>query len=128
IRLALLADAEGRARALSARASSDLGVAINSLVATLMWMIYNIKPRELIDEDVVSNVAPAKPFRGPGGPQACWALEQAIDQLAHQLGTDPIALRRKWDDHPLRRKLYDRAESLPVWRERGPVAERSDTG
>jgi xanthine dehydrogenase YagR molybdenum-binding subunit len=121
IHLALLADADGAARALSAHVSAELGVAINSIIASMMSLIYNIKPRALIDDDVVSNVAPAQPFRGPGGPQACWALEQAVDQMAHQLGTDPITLRRRWDDHPLRRQLYRWAESLPVWRERGPV-------
>ena len=40
---------------------------------------------------------PGAPFRGPGAPLACWALEQAVDEAAHRLGEDPIALRRRWD-------------------------------
>lgn len=51
-----------------------------------------------------------------------WALEQAVDEIAHRLGTSPITLRRQWDDHALRHKLYDWAETIPTWRNRAPVA------
>ena len=33
---------------------------------------------------------PGSPFRGPGGPPLCFALEQAIDEAAIRLQTDPI--------------------------------------
>jgi xanthine dehydrogenase YagR molybdenum-binding subunit len=46
--------------------------------------------------------------------------------MAHRLNEDPIALRRKWDGHPLRLKLYDRAEALPMWR--GRTAAGSERG
>jgi xanthine dehydrogenase YagR molybdenum-binding subunit len=52
---------------------------------------------------------------------AYWALEQAVDEMAHRLGKDPLALRRQWDDNPRRQQLYDWAETIPAWRERGPV-------
>ncbi|MEL6986017.1 MAG: molybdopterin cofactor-binding domain-containing protein, partial [Actinomycetota bacterium] len=36
----------------------------------------------------MTNTPPGTPFRGPGGPTAAWALESAVDQVAHQTGPD----------------------------------------
>lgn len=121
LQLALLADPSGAPLALQAHAYADGGVAIGSQIAVLMGLLYTGAPRDLVDHDVVNHVAPGKPFRGPGGPLAAWALEQAVDEMAHKLGTSPVLLRRRWDSDPLRHKLYDWAESIPAWRERGPV-------
>jgi len=43
--------------------------------------------------DVLINAGPARPFRAPGHPQGSWALEQMMDELAHQLDMDPVELR-----------------------------------
>jgi xanthine dehydrogenase YagR molybdenum-binding subunit len=45
------------------------------------------------DSDVFTNGGPAAAFRAPGHPQGAFAFEQAIDELAHKLGIDPLALR-----------------------------------
>jgi xanthine dehydrogenase YagR molybdenum-binding subunit len=121
--LALLADRAGALQAMQAQVYADGGVGVGSQIAGLMGLVYGKAkaPRELADYDVVNHVAPGKPFRGPGGPLACWALEQAVDELAHRLEISPITLRRRWDSQPLRLKLYDWAETIPAWRERGPV-------
>jgi xanthine dehydrogenase YagR molybdenum-binding subunit len=121
ISLALLAAPDGEMQALSSHVYADAGIAIGSQIAVLMGLIYDQSPRDLVDYDVVNHAAPGKPFRGPGGPLACWAQEQAVDEMAHKLAIDPIALRRRWDRNELRHKLYDWAAELPVWRERGPV-------
>jgi xanthine dehydrogenase YagR molybdenum-binding subunit len=57
-------------------------------------------------------------MRAPGGPAAFFALECAIDELAHALGKDPVALRRAWDDSPFRAELWDWVEALPAWKDR----------
>ena len=44
---------------------------------------------------VMTNTAPAGPFRGFGGTQASWASESQIDMIAHRLKIDPYALRAK---------------------------------
>jgi xanthine dehydrogenase YagR molybdenum-binding subunit len=121
IELSLLTNQAGDLQALSANVYSDGGISIGSQVAVLMGLMYPGSPRDLVDYDVVNHVAPGKPFRGPGGPLASWALEQAIDEAAHRLNMDSVALRRRWDSDPLRHKLYDWAESIPAWRERGAV-------
>ena len=47
--------------------------------------------------DVFTHAGPAAAFRAPGHPQGAFAFEQAIDELAHKLGMDPLALRDKID-------------------------------
>jgi xanthine dehydrogenase molybdenum-binding subunit len=42
-----------------------------------------------------TNNPPAGAFRGFGVPQVAFAVESALDELAHELGMDPIALRRR---------------------------------
>jgi len=44
---------------------------------------------------VMTNTAPAGPFRGFGGTQATWASESQIDMIARRLGLDPLAMRRR---------------------------------
>ena len=122
IQLALLADKNGAMQALTAAAYADAGVAIGSQLAVMMGFIYTKSARELIDRDVVNHTPPGKPFRGPGGPLACWALEQAVDEMAHRLGEDPLALRQRWDDHALRQQLYALASRLPIWQERAAMS------
>jgi xanthine dehydrogenase YagR molybdenum-binding subunit len=53
--------------------------------------------------DVFTNAGPGAAFRAPGHPQGCFALEQAIDELAEKLGMDPLDLREKIDANPQRR-------------------------
>jgi CO/xanthine dehydrogenase Mo-binding subunit len=44
---------------------------------------------------VMTNTAPAGPFRGFGGTQATWASESRTDMIARRLGLDPYQLRIK---------------------------------
>lgn len=120
IDLALLADQTGDLAALSVEAYSDTGTGIGSMVANLCQTLYPGIPKNLVDYDVVTNNPPGKPFRGPGGPPAYWALEQAVDELADRLGEDPIRLRRRWKPAPELDALYSWASELPVWQQRQP--------
>ncbi|MBI2358558.1 MAG: molybdopterin-dependent oxidoreductase [Deltaproteobacteria bacterium] len=43
---------------------------------------------------VYTNKIPTGAFRGFGNPSAEWAVEQAIDQAAHELGIDPAEIAR----------------------------------
>ncbi|WKV70112.1 molybdopterin-dependent oxidoreductase [Streptomyces sp. PCS3-D2] len=115
IRLAMAADASGDLGALAIDAHSDGGVSVGGSVAALARFMYGKAPRRLRDFDAVTHRPPGAPFRGPGGPTMCWALEQAVDEMARRLGQDPIALRRRWDGNPKRHVLYDWAAALPVW-------------
>ncbi|MEO1061324.1 MAG: molybdopterin-dependent oxidoreductase [Actinomycetota bacterium] len=120
--VAILVDDEGRNRAMAVHGQAHAGSAINGFYAALATMMYGRSPRAISDADVVTNTPPGSPFRGPGGPTAAWALESAVDQLAHQLGRDPIDLRLTMDGNRKRHALYRWAQGLEVWKGRGPVA------
>ena len=54
---------------------------------------YRIPNLDIIGYEVSTNKTPADAYRAPGGPQAFFALESAMDELATELGLDPIELR-----------------------------------
>ncbi len=125
LRVALLAGPAGDLKALSIRTTSDTGVGVNSTIATLARLMYTAEAKKLVDFDAVSHLPPGAPFRGPGGPVLCFALEQAVDAAAEKLGVDPIALRQRWDGDANRQRLYAWAASQPLWRERRPSGEQT---
>ena len=116
IKLSLLPSPQGGLQALSLSAYADTGAATNSTLAALARLIYPAEAKSLSDFDVISNLPPGAPFRGPGGPPMAFALEQAIDEAALRIKVDPISLRKRWDPNPNRQRLYDWAAGLDVWR------------
>ena len=75
-----------------------------------------------------THTGPAVAFRAPGHAEANFALESAMDELAHALGIDPIELRlRNYATHDqLKRKPYTNADALRRCYER--VAAALDWG
>lgn len=126
MKVSLLADDAGDLRAMVVESDNRQGAAVGSMVAALAALMYGRSPRLTRDFDVVTNTPPGAPFRGPGGPTAAWALEQSVDEVAHRLGRDPIALRQRWDGNRKRQALYRWAGSLPLWQNR--PATGSQTG
>ena len=125
LKIALLPSEQGDLKALSLTAHADTGAATNSTLAGLARLIYPAEAKELADYDVISNLPPGAPFRGPGGPPMAFALEQAIDEAALRMKLDPIALRKRWDPNPNRQRLYDWAAGLDVWRNRKTAAAQT---
>ena len=125
VKIALLPSEQGGLKALSLTAYADTGAAINSTIAALARLIYPAEAKELADFDVISNLPPGAAFRGPGGPPMAFALEQAIDEAALRMKVDPIELRKRWDPDPNRRRLYDWAMGLDVWRNRKSPASQT---
>ena len=123
IDLAVLGSTEGELRAVTATAFMDGGDSAGQTVARTMRFSYPGPPMSLIDYDVVSNGAPAKPFHAPGAPVALFALETAIDELAERSGLDPIEMRRGWEPRSGRGALYEWAASHPLWLSRSDVGQ-----
>src|SRR6202034_3151510 len=52
---------------------------------------------------VHTNEDSSRPLRAPGHPQACFAMESLMDELAYKIGMDPVEFRiknlRENDDH-----------------------------
>jgi CO/xanthine dehydrogenase Mo-binding subunit len=54
---------------------------------------YGIPNARAVALAVYTNTIPAGAFRGFSTPQVVWAGESAIDEVAHELGVDPVAFR-----------------------------------
>ena len=123
--LEITADADGQNAAYRMKAYGSAGVAIGSNVADVSGLGYTGISKDLQDYDVVTHFAPGSAFRGPGGPAACFALEQGIDQLAEQLGMDALGFRRKWEKHEGYLALFDWVEKSELWQKRGDRTQKS---
>lgn len=97
----LAADEEGRALALEVRIDADLGAYPQTglLVPTVTaWVLpgpYRIPRLSVTVRGVVTNLPPTASYRGAGRPEAAFALERAMDELARRLGLDPAEVRRR---------------------------------
>ncbi|HEX4310812.1 MAG TPA: xanthine dehydrogenase family protein molybdopterin-binding subunit [Acidobacteriaceae bacterium] len=74
------------------------------------------------ESDVFINAGPGSAMRAPGHPQGAFALEQTMDDLAVKLGMDPLDLRDKTDEHPVRRVERQVVRESELWKSRNPVA------
>ncbi|UCG24773.1 MAG: molybdopterin-dependent oxidoreductase, partial [Chloroflexota bacterium] len=116
VQLSLLSGRDGEVYAYSVESHGDPGIAAGTATSTVVGLLGPDVPRRTVQTDIVSHSPPGKPFRGPDGPQATWALESMADEAAYRASLDPITLRRRWyPDDPIRGQLLDWAEALPVW-------------
>jgi CO/xanthine dehydrogenase Mo-binding subunit len=59
------------------------------------FAMYDLPNVETIGYDVVSNRPKVAAYRAPGAPISTFATESAMDDLARELGMDPLTLREK---------------------------------
>jgi len=62
--------------------------------AQCMFTPYDIPALKIDGYDVVVNKPKVAAYRAPGAPQAAFASEQVVDELAEKLGIDPLEFRR----------------------------------
>ncbi|HTV87378.1 MAG TPA: xanthine dehydrogenase family protein molybdopterin-binding subunit, partial [Stellaceae bacterium] len=55
--------------------------------------MYDVPNAQVTGYDVVSNRPKVAAYRAPGAPNSSWGVESCLDELAQQLGIDPLALR-----------------------------------
>jgi len=94
--LKLGADGEGNLKALWARVVFDNGAGqggLAGLAGIFLGGTYRIPNLDFTGYDVATHKTPVGAYRAPGAPQAYFALESALDELARKLGQDPIDLR-----------------------------------
>jgi carbon-monoxide dehydrogenase large subunit len=76
------------------------GPSIPVLGAFMFNAIYKVGAYRFVSEGVFSTKAPTDAYRGAGRPEATYAIERIMDELAAELGMDPMDLRRKnWISH-----------------------------
>jgi carbon-monoxide dehydrogenase large subunit len=56
---------------------------------------YRIRHLNLKTYTVATNKAPMGPYRGVARPGACFAIERLVDEVARELGREPVELRRQ---------------------------------
>jgi carbon-monoxide dehydrogenase large subunit len=62
--------------------------------------IYKMDAYDFTCTGVFTNTTPTDAYRGAGRPEATFAIERIMDELAHELGMDPLELRKKnWINH-----------------------------
>ncbi|MDR7482053.1 MAG: xanthine dehydrogenase family protein molybdopterin-binding subunit [Armatimonadota bacterium] len=100
--VAVAADADGRVLAVRARIVADSGAYLfpptaNMPVttATLLTGAYAVPAAEVEVLGVATNKVPLGPYRGAGRPEAALIVERMMDLLAHEIGLDPVEIRRR---------------------------------
>ncbi|WP_141937119.1 xanthine dehydrogenase family protein molybdopterin-binding subunit [Bradyrhizobium sp. UNPA324] len=92
-------DAKGRILAKSAKllldggAYSDTGSAVATKAANRIMGPYVVPNLRLEASAVYTNTIPGAAFRSIGGPQAVWAKESHMDNVASAIGMDPAEFR-----------------------------------
>lgn len=66
-----------------------------SLVMQASAALYQCPHLHLEGYDIVTNKPRTEAYRGPGGIQAYFAMEQAMDRLCQELDIDPLEFRKK---------------------------------
>ena len=98
----IAADREGNLKGLRCRILSDMGAYLRlvtpgvPILGAFMYVgIYKF-PAYLFDcRGIFTNKTPTDAYRGAGRPEATFAIERIMDELAVELGMDPLELRRK---------------------------------
>ncbi len=70
------------------------GVPTSSGVRNI-FTAYDVDNAYIEAYSVVTNKTRSRAYRAPGGPQACFAVESLINELADDIGMDPIEVRLK---------------------------------
>src|SRR4051812_47335684 len=85
-RLSVLQDAGGY---------PEVGAVLPYLTRMMAAGVYAIPRIECNTSSVVTNTTPVVAYRGAGRPEACAAIERAMDLFAAELGVDPVDVRRR---------------------------------
>jgi xanthine dehydrogenase molybdenum-binding subunit len=98
IEVAVGADRDGRLTGIDGHYLFDTGGlpgTPTTLVMQASAALYQCPSLRLEGIDITTNKPRTEAYRGPGGIQAAFAFEQAIDELALNLSIDPLELRRR---------------------------------
>ncbi len=106
-RIKLAADSDGRIRALDVDLLADMGAylmlvtpGVPLLGAFMFNGIYKMDAYSFKCTGVFSTKMPTDAYRGAGRPEATFALERIMDELAAELKLDPLQVReRNWIKH-----------------------------
>jgi len=98
----IAADREGNVKGLRCRILADMGAylrlvspGVPVLGAFMFNGIYKFPAYRFECDGIFTNKVPTDAYRGAGRPEATFAIERIMDELAVELDMDPLELRRK---------------------------------
>jgi aerobic carbon-monoxide dehydrogenase large subunit len=102
-KIQLATDREGNFLALRTETMANVGAYLSNfstatptfLHGTLMAGPYKTPLVYVNVKAVFTNTAPVDAYRGAGRPEATYSIERVVDKAAHELGIDPLEIRRK---------------------------------
>jgi len=106
-RIRIAADSDGKVRGLAVDLLANMGAylvlltpGVPLLGAFMYNAIYKMDAYRFNCTGVFTTKTPTDAYRGAGRPEATFAIERAMDDLAAYLGVDPLELReRNWIKH-----------------------------
>jgi aerobic carbon-monoxide dehydrogenase large subunit len=106
-RIKIAADSDGRLRGLSVDLLADMGAylmlvtpGVPLLGAFMFPGIYKMDAYSFVCTGVFTTKMPTDAYRGAGRPEATFAIERIMDELAIEVGVDPLEIReRNWIKH-----------------------------
>jgi carbon-monoxide dehydrogenase large subunit len=105
--ITLCATREGKVTGLSVKLTANMGAYLGlvtagtPLLGAFMYnAIYKIPAYHFECTGVFTNTTMTDAYRGAGRPEATYAIERVMDELAVELGLDPVEVRRRnWITH-----------------------------
>ena len=77
-----------------------VGPGVPILGAFMFPAIYKVPAYRFVCDGIFTTKTPTDAYRGAGRPEATYAIERIMDELAHELDMDPMELRQKnWITH-----------------------------
>jgi xanthine dehydrogenase YagR molybdenum-binding subunit len=89
--------------------------------------IYHFPNYKVTHQDVHINAGAGRPMRAPGHPQANFAMESIMDELAEKLEMDPLELRLKNDPNETRQQEYKIGAEKIDWSRRQKSGSQKGT-
>lgn len=80
--------------------------------------LYEIPNYRIEQASVFTNAGPMAAQRAPGHPQASFAMESILDEMAEALDMDPLDIRQNNDPDEVRRKLVEMGAKRIGWKTR----------
>ena len=96
-------DGDGKMVALRVDTHANMGAYLSTfapciptyLYGTLLQGVYTTPAVHVNVTAAFTNTTPVDAVRGAGRPEATYLIERLVDQAAHEMGVDPVDLRRK---------------------------------